>query len=266
MPIGTHIDRALTRVEQEQTHFDAERRAYERFQSGVASLSPQPATALSTSSSAVGGTLSAAGGSQRDSATTDADRVRELFTETVRPHSVADIDGEEPLLETIREELGDSLAFVLAPETDADVTSQVQSAICSKTQQRLRELNATSGALDREAESLKTAAHDCQTVTEWVEDHNETSLLQLGFSHLRRRHEQLSIHRERCDDRLRVRQETVQATMSQGGKTGIEHRSLVIYLYQDFPVSYPVLSTITRLDALLADCQRSVRDHLTQRV
>jgi len=266
MSIETHIDGAMTRVEREQTHVEAERRAYERFQSGVASLSPQPAATPSTGPSPGGGTPSATGGPQHNAATTDADRVRELFTETVRPHSVADLDAGGPLIETIREELGDSLALVLAPGTDADVTLQVQSAICSKTRQRLRELDAMSGALDREAESLQAAARDCRTVTEWVTDHNQTSLLQFGFSELQRRHDRLSTHRERCDDRLRVRQETVQATTSRGGKTGLEHRSLVTYLYRGFPVSYPVLSTMTRLDALVVDCQRTVRDHLTRRV
>ncbi|WP_283401558.1 hypothetical protein [Halorubrum sp. DM2] len=266
MSIETHIDSAMTRVEREQTHFDAERKAYERFRSGVASLSPQSAATPSTGLSADGGTLSVAGGSRHEAVTTDADRVRELFTETVRPHSVADLDGEEPVLETIREELGDSLAFVLASETDADVTPQVQSAICSKAQQRLQELTAMSSALDRETESLQAAAQDCQTVTEWVEKHNQTSLLKLGFPELQRRHEQLSAHRERCDERLRVRQKTIQATTNRGPNAGLKHRSLMTFLYQEFPVSYPVLSTVTRLNGLLVDCQRSVRDHLTQRV
>ena len=266
MPIETHIDSAMTRVEREQTHFDAERRAYERFQSGIASLSPQPATATSVSPSAAGGAISVAGGSQHDAATTDADRVRELFTETVRPHSVANLDTEEPLLETIRKELGDSLAFVLASETDADVTPQVQSAICSKAQQRLQEITAMSSALDRETESLQAAAQDCQTATEWVEKHNQTSLLKFGFPELQQRHEQLSAHRERCDERLLARQETFHSTMSRDTQVGLEHRSLLTFLYQEFPVSYPILSTVTRLDGLLADCQRSVRDHLTQRV
>ena len=265
MTIETHIDSALTSVEREQTHFDAERKAYERFQSEIASLSPQPATAPSTSLSPDGGTLST-GMPRNGAVTTHADRARELFIETVRPHSVSDVDTEEPLIETIREELGDSLAFVLAPGTDADLTPQVQSAICSKAQQRLRELTTMSSALDREAESLQAAARDCQTVTEWVETHNQTSLLEFGFPELQRRHERLSAHRERCGERLRARQEAIHSTTSRGAKTGLEHRSVVTFLYQEFPVSYPVLSTVTRLDALLANCQRTVRDHLTRRV
>jgi len=266
MPIETHIDSALTRVERERTHVEEERQAYERFRSGVESLSPQPATAPSASSSVGGGSLSVSGWSQHDATTTDADRVRTLFTETVRPYSVADLDAEESLLETIREELGDSIAFALAPETEADVTPQVQSAICSTIQQRQRELDAMGSALDREQESLQAAANDCQTITEWMEDHNQTSLLEFGFPELQRRHEQLSTHRDGCEERLLARQETIQATTSRDARIGLTHRSLVTYLYQAFPVSYPVLSTLTRLDSLLADCQRTVRDHLTRRV
>ena len=80
------------------------------------------------------------------------------------------------------------------------------------------------------------------------------------------RHEQLSTHRDQCEERLLARQETIQTTTSQDAQIGLKHRSLVTYLYQAFPVSYPVLSTLTRLNALLADCQRIVRDHLTRRV
>jgi len=123
-----------------------------------------------------------------------------------------------------------------------------------------------SSALDRETESLQAAAQDCQTVTEWVEKHNQTSLLKLGSPELQQRHEQLSAHRERCDERLLARQETIHSTTSRDVRVGLEHRSLLTFLYQEFPVSYPILSTVTRLDGLLVDCQRSVRDHLTQRV
>jgi hypothetical protein len=266
MPIQTHIDDALTRVERERTHVEGERRAYERFYSEVASLSPQPATAQSAIRSAGVGSLSISGWSQSETTKTDARRIRELFSETVRPYSVADLDAEESLLETIRGELGDSIAVVLAPGTDAVVTSQIQRAICSTAQQRRRELDAMGRALDREKASLEAAAYDCQTITDWVVDHNQPSLLEFGFPELQRRHEQLSARRTRCDDRLVARQETIQATTSRDAQIGLKHRSLVTYLYQGFPVSYPVLSTLTRLDSLLADCQRTVRDHLIRSV
>ncbi|SIS14014.1 DUF7260 family protein [Natronorubrum thiooxidans] len=266
MPVETHIDSALSRVERERTHVDEERQAYERFHSGVASLSPKPATAASVNPSTAGGCFSVSGGSQSESTTTDSRRIRELFAETVHKYSVADLDAKESLLETIQEELGDPIAFVLAPGTDAEVTTQIQSAICATTQQRRRELDAMGSALDRERESLQAAANDCQTITEWVVDHNQTSLLELGFPELRRCHEQLSTHRDRCEKRLLARQETIQATTSRDAQLSLKHRLLVRYLYQEFPVSYPILSTLTRLESVLADCQRTVRDHLTRRV
>jgi uncharacterized protein (DUF3084 family) len=266
MSIETHIKSALARVERERTHVEEEHRAYERFHSAVASLSIGPVPTQSASGPTVGGAVSVSGGSQSEATKTDAGRIRELFSETVRPYSVADLDTEESLLETIREELGDSIAFILAPNTDVRVSPQVQRAICSAATQRQRELDAMSRALDREAESLQAAADDCQTITDRVTHHDQTSLLELGFPELQRRHEQLSGHRDRCEDRLATRQETIQATTSRDAQIGLTHRSLVRYLYQEFPVSYPVLSTMTRLDSLLADCQLTVRDHLTRRV
>ena len=123
MPTETHIDidSALTRVERERTHVEEERQAYERFRSGVESLSLQPVTAATTSPSAGGGSLSVSGRSQHDATANDVDRVRTSFIETVRPYGVADLDAEESLFETIREELDDSIAFALEPETDADM-------------------------------------------------------------------------------------------------------------------------------------------------
>jgi len=264
MSIETHIDNALTRVKQEQTHIDAECQAYERFLSGVTSLSPQPAAEPVTTPSAAGGTLSVPVGSQPDAATTDADHVRELFAETVRPHSVADLDTKEPLLETIREELGDSLGFVLASETNAGVSPQVQSAICSKSQQRLQELETMKSVVDREYESLQAADNDYQTVSRWVEKHNQILLAELEYPELQRRHEKLSTYQNCCEERLRARQETIHSMTSRDAQVVFKHDSILTYLYQDFPVSYPVLSTVTRLHTVLADCQRSVRNNLTR--
>ena len=264
MSIETHIDSALTRAKQEQTHIEAESKAYERFLSGVTSLSPQPAAAPVTTPSAAGGTVSVPAGSQPDAATTDADRVRELFAETVRPHSVADLDTEEPLLKTIREELGDSLAVILASETNAGVSPQVQSAICLKSQQRLQELKTMRSVVDQEYESLQAADNDYQTASKWVEEHNQTSLAELEFSELQRRHEQLSTHRNRCEERLLARQETIHSMTSRDAQVSFKHDSLLTYLYQEFSISYPVLSTVTRLHTLLADCQQSVCNNLTR--
>lgn len=265
MAIQTHIDDAVERVERERTRARDERRAYERFRTEIGSLPVQSTDGRSASVSSAGGAASMSGWSPAASSA-GCRRVRELFSETVRPHSVADLDEEEPLLETIREELGESIALVLAPETDAELTPRVQRAIRSTADTRVRERKTLARALDRESQSLDAAADACQSITDWVTEREQTPLRRLGFSELRRRHETLSLHRRACTERLDARQETIQGTTSLDAQTGLEHHSLVEYLYLEFPVRYPVLSTMTRLDSLLADCQRTVRAHLTTRV
>lgn len=257
----------MTYVEREQTHVDEERQAYEHFHSEVASLSPQTPTNQSRNKSVTGKSISLSKCTQSHSAESNACRIRELFAETIRPYSVADIDTEETLLETVQEELGDSIAFVLAPGTDVQVTTQIQQTICSVAQYRQRELNLMAKILEQEYESIQAATHDFQTISNWVKQRNQSSLQKLGFDELQHNHEKLSSHRSCCEDRLYARQETIQATrIGQNAQISRKHQPVVTYLYQELPVTYPILSTITRLDMLLADCQRTIRDHLTRRM
>jgi len=115
MTIETHVDRALGCVERERSHVGGESRASERFRSDVAALSPRSSTTRSAGQPVGGGSLSVSGWQRSDQTGTDARRVRESLSETVRPHRVADFGVEEPLLETVRAELGESVAFASAP-------------------------------------------------------------------------------------------------------------------------------------------------------
>jgi hypothetical protein len=45
----------------------------------------------------------------------------------------------------------------------------------------------------------------------------------------------------------------------------IHQRTVSRFLYSEFPVEFPVLSTTTRLLETLEECQEAVRDHLTRR-
>lgn len=261
MVVETHVDVARETVARERGQIVDEQEAYEQFRRQVASISPTEAPPQ-TGAGGSGPIGTQAAASTTDS--TNCRRVREAFAETVRPHSV-DAADEEPLLETIREELGDGIAVALAPTTDHGFTPQTKQAIFAAVCERLQDLDATTTSLDREAESLAAAATETETVTEWLRAADETPLPELGFEDLRERHERLDEFRDQCQQRLTVRQELLQETTSQNPWVGLNHRSLVVFLYQKFQVNYPVLSTIARLDDLLADCQRTVRDHLTRR-
>lgn len=260
MALETHLDAARERVEQEQKHIAGERRAYVEFRNEVAAVR---ATTPRQAGSRAGGVLSVADAGEPGGA--GQRQLREAFAETIQPYSVDDIEAEESVLETVREELGEGIALALAPSTDHGVTPQVKQAITTRTTERLADLEAMAAALDREAPSLATAADEVETVTDWLVAADETPLSALGFDELRERHETLERHRERCRGLLTDRQAYLHSTPGSNGQITMHQRQVVRFLYRSFPVQYPVLSTATRLAALLEDCQRAVRDHLSRR-
>jgi hypothetical protein len=261
VPVETHVARARSRADAEREAVDAKHSALGAFVDRVEALSPEP-TSPAPEVTATAGVRPASGSPPDDRCRS----VREAFAGTVRPHSVDDADDAEPLLETIGSELSDSIAVALAPTTDASFSPELKRMVVSAAASRRAETAVMRRALTREMEVLEAAEETVDTVTAWVADRDETPLTELGFEALRRRHEDLAEHRERCDALARDRQSFLQGTTSQSAEVGIDHRSLVTYLYADFPVDHPVLATAARLGEVCADCQRAVRDHLVRRV
>jgi len=113
---------------------------------------------------------------------------------------------------------------------------------------------------------LEAAGETVEEITGWIVDTDETPLTDLGFQGLRRRHEALARHRDRCEELATQRQEFLERTTSRSAEAGIRHRSLVPHLDQEFPMDHPLLVTVARLDDACAECQRAVRRHLVRRV
>lgn len=263
--ISTHIDDARERVRAEQDALDAKMAAVERFIDRVGETSPDStATAQATASQGLA-TATATQLQTGGSRTEGCAAVREAFAETIRPHSVADIDQPEPLLETISAELTDSVAAALAPTTNTPLSAGLKRAIVSEAESRQTEIEVMCRTLDSEADALAEAAETVEEITDWIVDADETPLSELGFEELRRRHERLQRHRERCETLAADRQTFLRETTSESVETGVRHEHIIPQLYEDFPVEYPVLSTASRLEELCQDCQRAVRDHLTRR-
>ncbi|MFW6435885.1 MAG: DUF7260 family protein [Halovenus sp.] len=258
MTVTTFVDRAERRVENEQDAVSAKRDAFEQFHDRVSSLPTAPA--------APAGGMTATVGTQLQNGRTADDRcrtVRNAFAETIRPHSC---DGDEPLLETIRNEFTDQIAVALASTTETGFSSELKGAILGETERRRAEIDAMSRALDTETAHLDTAGETVEEITDWFTETNEVPLTELGFDALQQRHETLAAHRERCDELAQDRQTLLDGTTSQRLDAGIRHRQLVSYLYEEFPVDNPVVATAVRLDELCASAQRTVRDHLVRRV
>lgn len=261
MPVETHIDHARTRVQAEQEAVDAKLDAFETFIDRVSTLSTEPSPSSASAITATTGTHV-----QIETSSDDPTRaVRTTFAETIRPHSVADVDESESLLQTIRNEFTDSIAVALAPTTETSFSAALKEAIVTEATTRRAETEVLRRALAREKTQLEAASKTVDDITAWIATADETSLTDLGFESLRRRHETLANHRKRCEERAQQRQEFFQATTSQNVEAGIRHRDLIPYLYEDFPVDHPALATVVRLDDTCKRCQRTVRDHLVRR-
>ena len=258
MTVESWLPAAIECVEAEQDHVEGKLAAIARFEDGIEELEPvREPTARAHATDGGVSTIP----HRRAELEGRCHQARTLFADTVRPYSIEDVDGSEPLLATIRAELGDEIAAVLAPSTDGRFTAPVQRAIHSATRRRRGELETVDRTLARERESLEAAATKLERVAEAISSTDWTSLLELGFDELSERHEALETHRDRCRRLWQDRQEELHR------RTGrLSGHELVGFLYSDLSVSYPVLATATALYRCCLDGQRAVRGQLVRRV
>jgi len=264
MPSDTHLDAARELARAEQESVSGKLDAYDQFVSQIQDLP------LESSHPGQRAPALSAGGAQSSgsaaSTKTGCASVRAAFRDTIRPYSVEDLDDDEPLLETIRSELSDSIAVALAPTTDAGFTSSLRDAIVAAVESRRIEAHAMQAGLDAELDELTAASETLEPILTWLFDADETPLTALDFDELRARHAKLGAHRERCAHLLADRQAFLHQSTKHAGQAGMRHRTLVQYLYADLPVVFPVLAAGVHVETLCADAQRAVRDHLTRRV
>jgi hypothetical protein len=262
----TPLDDALERVSRERTVIRDMRSAFDQFESEVRQLSP--ASSGGQARHVTDGGVTPVSNTMADTGS-GTDRCRtvcELFAETVQPHSTESVDGDEPVLETIRNELGEELALALAPTTGAGFDKTIKQGILSATRQRQTELDAMTDALAAESESLRSAQKAVTSMAEWLESADRESMLSLDFTALRDRHETLVEFEERTETLLRDRQRHLHASTGTNATVGVTHLSLAEYLYGSFTSAYPVLSVLTRFLNCIQKSQRAVRDHLVRRV
>lgn len=260
MSVNTRINDAHTRVQCERDAVETKLDAIDRFTKRVEALTPKPTSSVAQRSTATG-TLFQATHSTEDR----CQAVRRAFAETIRPHSVEDVEEGESLCETIEAEFSESLAVALAPTTDTSFSPKLKRAVVSEAKTRQMEADVLRCALEREASQLDEAGAVIEETTEWIATKDEIRLTSLGFDELRCRHETLADHRTRCEELARQRQAFLHGTTSKGAEVGISHGSLIPYIYRDFPIDHPVLATVARLERTCTECQQSVRHHLVRR-
>ena len=264
LTVAQQLTEARQLVEDEREHIDNKLAAFDQFATGVSRLSadPMPHAAGSATRDGVPESVSTA----LDHGTGSDDRietVRSLFAETVRPYSIEDVAEPEPLLVTIREELGAKIALSLSPSTDRPFTAELQAAIQSATDQCQAELEAMEQGLAVEESDLKRVS-ELQTAVADCLERDQLSLPMLDFETLRDRHEKISTFQHQCEVLAADRQSTLHETTNHAVTADLSQWPLVEYLYQPLAIDYPVLSTTARLVERCENRQRTIREHLTQ--
>lgn len=260
MFVENHIDDAQSRVISEQRALDRKQEAYQKFIHDINSIEPNRRPSSTTSSTTTGGTV------HYSSDTSSVDRcrlVRKIFTETIRPHSIADIEESEPLLETISEEFTDEIAIALAPTTGTLFTPELKQLILTESKAQKLEIEVFQRTLDKEKSRLSNINNTLECIANWIIETNEIALTDRSFDELKKLHETLTQHRNRCDEIVSERQCFINKSTKKA-EVSITHRTAISYLYQDFEVDHPVLATIINLEMMCQSCQRSVRKQLVR--
>ncbi|WP_226482273.1 DUF7260 family protein [Natrinema amylolyticum] len=266
---GTAVHRALECIDEEREAVTKRGEAFETFAQRVRDVPVErPAAGRTRQATAATPTAMATTvQSQRSAPSTTADRcvtVREAFAEIVRPHSIADREGDEPLTETMAAELSEDIAVALASETGW--TPALKRAVLEEIETRQREVEVVKETLRNERETVEDAIDELDEILAWLQRTADESLLQCDFETLREKHDRLATYRDRLETLTADRQAQFTRSTNRYGPGGTRYRTLVESVYSDCSVRYPLLSSATRLYGICGDCQRTVRAHLSRRV
>ncbi|MFC6769042.1 ABC transporter C-terminal domain-containing protein [Natrinema soli] len=269
---STAVHRALECVDEEQEAIRDRGAAFETFAQRVRAVPAKHpgSTRLQRTVTEMSTTATQATppqGSQGSIPSTSAGRcvtISRTFAETVRPHSVADCDADESLVETIAAELTEDVAVALVAESGW--TPTLKSAVLEAVSTRRREVESLQGLLQRERSALETAIEEIDEIVDWLRATADESLLQCDFDALQAKHERLEAYRDRLEARIERRQAQFTESTNRYGPGGTRYRSVVTSVYSDLSVRYPLLSTGIRLYGICGGCQRAVRSQLTRRI
>ncbi|MDZ7745489.1 MAG: hypothetical protein U5K28_02810 [Halobacteriales archaeon] len=260
MAVETHVEDAIARATEEQEIVAAKRDAIEQFSDRISELTPESNATATPAIATTGGQTRGyeTGGGQ-------CRTVRQLFTETVYPHALDEIEETESVHAAIGNELSAEVAVALAPATDAPFSATLKRALLGETESRHAETAVLARALEREVEQLRAAQSLVKESTTWISRAETTPLTALEFGELRERHERLAAFRDQCESVAHERQAFLAGTTNIGVDVGVSHQLFPSYLYQSFPDDHPALATVARLADTCKSCQRTVRAHLTRR-
>jgi len=181
------------------------------------------------------------------------ERVRTAYEETVMSVPHYETEYDDTVAESLAAEFGDDLAAALLGGTA--LTPELRDAVRAATTAARREREGFLDVLDREADSLETAADDIATLRADLDALDDRPLSARGFDDLHDLWSTLRDFEGRVDGMSLHRQETIRSHRSD--LPGVP-TDLCEYLYAGLPVSYPVLDALADLGDDLERARRRV--------
>ncbi|WP_336021490.1 DUF7260 family protein [Halobellus salinisoli] len=237
-------------VRDELRETERQRCGFEQFRGAVTALEAERGVASGATAqptpSAPGWSTGAVGSATATAATTDdrCRRVRAAFEELVLPH-VEEEAGGVPA--TLAAELSGEVAVALAAEGGGNrFTEPLRRAILEHVDQRLAESRVMIRALTRERDSLDEAIALLKRVDRELPAVDDSVVLLSTDEELWERRRRAALLETDLEAALRDRQSTLGDVVASEVKAGIEHDTVVEYLFGEREVTYPALDALTR--------------------
>ena len=249
-----HVWDAEVLLDEEMKRLAAERDAFSEFAKRVSDIE---ASEMTTAVPASGGLVTATSTVPDDR----LGRVEEAYRQTVMGVDHFDADYGEPLAENLAAEFGDSVA--LAVVDGGRFTQQLKAALIQGSREATRQRESFLSTLETEAESLEQAASTLAVIDDERESLAETPLTSLSYEQLVEDWNRLGELSDRCRALLSDRQERLRR-LSSSMPPG--EQDLHSYLYDELPVSHPVLADAVSLSDAIDELRGRVLRSLTRRV
>lgn len=243
----------VVRVERRRTA--DERAAFTAFRSRVDAI---PATAAARTTSQPIGTQPAIGhGTPRMG--TELLAVRDAYQSTVMSVPHYDEEYNDTYAASLAAEFGPELAAALTRESA--LHEHVRRSVLDQTTTAIETRDEFETVLEREQASVRAAGEELRSLDDSVASLGETAVDRLDFGGLDAHRARLEVLERRCDEVATTRQQervAVERSMHFDGETD----DVQTYLYQDLPVTYPVLAAVAavgrQIDAVRRDVERAI--------
>jgi hypothetical protein len=185
--------------------------------------------------------------------------VRDAYQSTVMSVPHYEEEYNDTYAASLAAEFGPELAAALTRESA--LHEHVRRSVLDQTTAAIETRDEFETVLEREQASVRAASEELRSLDDSVASLGETAVDRLDFGGLDAHRARLEVLERRCDEVATTRQRervAVEQSMHFDGETD----DVQTYLYQDLPVTYPVLAAVAavgrRIDAVRRDVERAI--------